>query len=432
MRHIIAVGVTAALLTAAPPALAGTDPLRSHQWGLTMVGADQAHAVSTGAGATVAVIDSGVRFSHPDLQGRLLIGHDFVDDDSYPLDGDGHGTHVSGIIAANAGNGVGVSSVAPGAKILPLRVLNDDGKGDAGDEVRAVDYAVSKGVDVINISLGPDLFGFYLNGNDRALDAALKRAVDSGIVVVAAAGNDAQPVCEQPVAQGRLLCVGAVDRRRQRSFFSSFGDGLGLVAPGGSDLGGIGDEDIYSTYWDRDLKQNTYEWIAGTSQATPFVSGVAALLAARGVRGQAAVQRILATASDIGQSGSDQLYGAGIVDAQAAVAGLGAGTTPSKRESSFSISMRRTDRISRVLERGIRVRCRTAGSGKCAVRATRSKLKVATGSRGVEAGRSAVVAAQVTHSGRRYLERVRHETSVVVRVTVPGAKAQYRRVTLKR
>jgi len=152
-----------------------------------------------------------------------------------------------------------------------------------------------------------------------AFDAAVHRALAAGIVVVAASGNDGVPVCEQRAAGDRLLCVGAVDRRKQRSFFSSFGSGLGLVAPGGSGAGVPG-EDVLSTY-----KGSRYEELAGTSQAAPHVSGVAALLVPRGVRGQAAVKRILATSTDLGAPGNDAVYGAGLVNARAAVAGLSAG-----------------------------------------------------------------------------------------------------------
>src|SRR4051812_12979157 len=106
-------GVAAVLVMLALPgvALGAGDPRRGEQWGLDMVESDQAHATATGAGAVVAVVDSGADLTHPDLAGRLLAGHDFVDGDSTPQDLNGHGTHVTGIVAANAGNGIGVSSV---------------------------------------------------------------------------------------------------------------------------------------------------------------------------------------------------------------------------------------------------------------------------------------------------------------------------------
>ena len=177
-----------------------------------------------------------------------------------------------------------------------MRVLGDDGGGSTDTVAKGVDYARTHGADVINLSLGSDVPLVGAMGGD-AFDAAVHRALAAGIVVVAASGNNGVPVCEQPAAGDGLLCVGAVDKRKQRSFFSSFGSGLGLVAPGGSGTGVPG-EDVLSTY-----KGSGYEELAGTSQAAPHVSGVAALLVARGVRGQAAVKRILATATDLGAPG---------------------------------------------------------------------------------------------------------------------------------
>ena len=232
------------LLLAAPASAA--DPRRGEQWNLDLIQADAAHPVSTGVGAVVAVVDSGVQADHPDLAGHLRAGYDFVQNDATPQDGNGHGTHVSGIISAVSGNGIGVESVAPGATILPVRVLDDDGGGSTDTVAKGVDYARTHGADVINLSLGSDVPLVGAMGGD-AFDAAVHRALAAGIVVVAASGNNGVPVCEQPAASDGLLCVGAVDKRKQRSFFSSFGSGLGLVAPGGSGTG-IAGEDVLSTY----------------------------------------------------------------------------------------------------------------------------------------------------------------------------------------
>src|SRR4051794_36016652 len=112
MRRALLVPICLLVLALwAPSSHAARDPLRSHQWGLSMIRADQAHALTTRRGPHVAVVDPGVQASHPDLRGRLVAGHDFVQKDSTPQDGDGHGTHVTGTVAANAGNGIGVDSV---------------------------------------------------------------------------------------------------------------------------------------------------------------------------------------------------------------------------------------------------------------------------------------------------------------------------------
>lgn len=428
-RLFVTAGVMLAALAVPTGALAGGDPLRSHQWNLSMVESDAAHATSTGRGAKIAIVDTGIKASHPDLRGsRFLRGHDFVDNDSTPNDNvDGHGTHVTGIAGAGAGNGIGVSSVAPGATILPVRVLGNDGSGDAATVAKGIDYAVAQGADVINLSLGGDV---PLVGSDATFDAAIDRALDRGRIVVAAAGNDGLPACGQPSGSGRLLCVGSVDKRRSHSFFSNFGGGLGLVAPGGSGLPGT-DEDILSTY-----ANNGYEELAGTSQATPHVAGVAALLVSKGVRGQAAVRRILATASDAGTSGPDPVYGAGIVNARRAVAGLrgGSSSQPSGRSSAVRVAVRRHNRIRTVLRRGIRVRCRAAGAGRCRVVVSRRGKRLGARSKRLRLGRSTLVVVRLNKRGRRLLKRSlrRHKRiTLKVRVRLPGSGPITRRVRLR-
>ena len=430
-RFLTMAGCLCAL--AAPSAAAAADPLRSQQYGLDIVESDAAHATATGRGATIAIVDTGVLRSHPDLQGgRLLQGYDFVEDDSEPQDAvDGHGTHVLGIAGANEGNGVGVASVAPGASLLPVRVLGNDGAGTIDHVAKGIDYAVAQGADVINLSLGGDV---PLVGSGGEYNAAIGRALDAGRVVVAAAGNDGLPACGQPSGGARLLCVGSVDENRQRSFFSNFGSGLGLVAPGGSGLLG---RDILSTFND-----GGYTELAGTSQAAPHVAGVAALLVERGLRGQGVVKRILATASDAGSRGPDAQYGAGIVNARRAVEELvadgpqdGAGPGTAERAgNSARISLRRNQRIRTVLRRGIRVRCRAAGAGACRVEVSRRGRRLATGSAALSAGRSAVAVARLSRGGRVLLRRVQRRRRAItlrVRVTLPGASPQLRWVKLR-
>ena len=414
------------LLVAAAPAGAA-DPRRGDQWNLDLIEADAARTTSTGAGAVVAVVDSGVQADHPDLAGRVGPGWDEVQRDATPQDGDGHGTHVLGIVGAASGNGVGVGSVAPGATLMPIRVLGDDGGGTIDDVARGVDYARSHGADVINLSLGSEVPLVGAAEGD-ALDAAIRRAIAAGIVVVAAAGNNGVPVCEQPAAGDGLLCVGAVDKRRARSFFSSFGSGLGLVAPGGSGATATGmevGEDILSTH-----AGSTYRELAGTSQAAPHVAGVAALLVSRGVRGQAAVRRLLATATDLGAPGADSQYGAGLVNARAAVAGLGGGSPGPGSGAPAAAPVRPFVRVKRrqSARRGIRVRVRSARAGLVRVRVSRRGRLVARGSRRVRAGRASTVVARLTRYGRR-LDR---PFKARVKVRLPGErKWRVRRVSIR-
>jgi thermitase len=416
MCRSFALALLAVLLLAAPAGAA--DPRRGEQWNLDLIQSDAAHAVSTGTGAVVAVVDSGVQADHPDLAGHVGQGYDFVQNDATPQDGNGHGTHVSGIIGAASGNGIGVESVAPGATILPVRVLGDDGGGSTDTVAKGVDYARTHGADVINLSLGSDVPLVGAMGGD-AFDAAVHRALAAGIVVVAASGNNGVPLCEQPAARDGLLCVGAVDKREQRSFFSSFGSGLGLVAPGGSGTGVPG-EDVLSTY-----TGSGYEELAGTSQAAPHVSGVAALLVARGVRGQAAVRRILATATDLGAPGDDPEYGAGLVNARAAVAGLSGGAPAGGGGGATTalpayVRVRKRQRARTVRRRGIRVRVRSVHAGRVRVRVKAHGHLIARGSRKLRAERAATVVARLTRRGRR-MTRGKPFTARV-RVRLPGER----------
>jgi subtilisin family serine protease len=318
--------------------------------------------------------------------------------------------------------------------ILPVRVLGDDGSGTSENVAKGIDYAVAQGAHVINLSLSD----FVPLGGDPGgpIDQALDRALDRGVVVAAAAGNSGVPFCENPSGQGRLLCVGAVDRNGNRSFYSSFGEGLGLVGPGGSGLPFDG-EGVLSTY-----PPGGYAEVAGTSQATPHVAGTAALLVARGIRGQDAVNRILATARDAGARGPDGEYGAGIVNARAAVEGTSGGRVPGGRGgggsrddlfSSAEVTISGVQRIRTVLRRGILVRCRAAGAGTCRASARASRRRIARGTRRLRAGRTATLRARPTRRGRRLLRRaLRRRTSVraVVTVSLPGGSAS-RRIRLR-
>jgi subtilisin family serine protease len=418
MRRRALLTVALTLLVAAP-AGAATDPLRAHQWNLDMIEADAAHATSTGAGALVAVVDSGVAAGHPDLAGRLAPGVDLVDGDSTPQDDDGHGTHVSGIIAADAGNGIGIDSVAPGATILPIRVLGADGSGSPADVAKGIDIARERGADVINLSLGSEIPLIGAAGGD-ATDAAIHRALAAGIVVVAAAGNDSMPVCEQPGASDGLLCVGSVDRRRQRSFFSSFGSGLGIVAPGGSALPAA-DEDILSTY-----PPNGYQTLAGTSQAAPHVAGAAALLVSLGVRGQAAVDRLLATATDLGTPGPDPQFGHGLLDVRAAVAGLHGSGVGGALVKVLGHPTKRS-----VRRHGLRVRLRALAGGRARLRLVAGGRTLFRVHRRLSAGRTRTVRIRPGAAGRR---RLAHAGRVHARLKVrlPGeTRTRVRRVTLR-
>ncbi len=341
---VTAVGLIA---TAGGAQASTNDPLREDLWGLDQVHAEQAWPTSTGDGAVVAVVDTGVDLGHPDLQGQLVPGADFVCGEQAGSCGDGgwkgqdgtgqesdsHGTHVAGTIAAAADNEVGVAGVAPDAKVMPIKVL-EDGQGTSEDIAEGIRYAADHGADVVNLSLGglPGTQIFTILGSDTAMKDAIQYARDQGTLTVAAAGNTSTLLCNDPAFSSDSLCVGATDRNEMKSYFSELPvqlGKLGVAAPGGSGrlLGGPCSDDIVSTVprgtgsgecYDKD-----YDAFAGTSMATPHVAGVAALLAAQGRDADGVEQTLLTTARNplLGTRGGYSLvYGRGIVDAKAAVA----------------------------------------------------------------------------------------------------------------
>ena len=284
----------------------GTDPLLDQQWGLTAIGVPSVWSITRGAGVTVAVIDSGSG-PHPDLDANMEVGRTIIDSiesaGMRDVSDEGHGTHVAGIIAAAADNGVGGAGVAPQVRILPIRTLEPNGEGTARDVSKAVRFAVDAGAKVINLSLGR-------NSEYTPLTSAIQYAVDRNVLVVAAAGNygaDSGPVW--PAASDLTLAVTAVDRTNNVTSFDQRGDYIDLAAPGTS---------ILST------ARNDYELQSGTSMAAAFVSGAAALLfAAQPSITAAQVRDILQrTATDIGSPGRDTTFGYGLVNLVAAFAEL--------------------------------------------------------------------------------------------------------------
>lgn len=335
----------AALMAVAPGAqAAAADPLRDKQWGLDQINAEAAWGVTTGTGAVVAVVDTGVDLKQPDLAGRLLPGATFIGcagtrpcgngDFRGPdgtNDGDEHGTHVAGIVAAVANNGIGVAGVAPGAKILPVKVL-EGGSGSSQDIADGIRWAADHGADVINLSLGTAPGGQLLTilGVDTLMRDAITYAREKGALTVAAAGNSSTPLCSDPAFTSAAICVGATDSARVHSFYSELPVKLDLKsvsAPGGS--GGLTgcDGDVWSTVpvgTGSDVcGGGSYDSYAGTSMATPHVAGVAALLYSQGRSVTEVEDAILSTSRDplLGLVGVwTPLYGYGIVDAAAAVA----------------------------------------------------------------------------------------------------------------
>lgn len=283
------------------------DPRLEDQWGMKVLDVEQAWQLSRGAGAVVAVLDSGVDAAHPDLAGAVLPGINTRDnrgDTSDPgQDANGHGTHVAGVIAARADNAIGGAGVAPEAKILPVKVLDRYGGGWVSDVVEGIVWATAQGADVINLSLG---------GEDSDLvDAAVAQALAAGVVVVAAAGNEGTDQPRFPAALPGVISVAALGPDGAPSGYSNRGDTVDLQAPGDAVLSTI---------------PGGYGAMTGTSMAAPFVAGAAALVrSARPGSDAAALLIDSATPNPRAPSG----YGAGVVDPAAALgAGCGAACTP--------------------------------------------------------------------------------------------------------
>ncbi|MEV0808197.1 S8 family peptidase [Micromonospora sp. NPDC050200] len=335
---------TAILAVVATPAQAAVnDPLYDKQWGLRQIHAEQAWATSTGSGVVIAVVDTGVDLNHPDLRSKLVPGATFVncgltscgDGDWRGPNGmadasDEHGSHVAGIAAAATGNGVGVAGVAPDAKIMPIKVL-EAGSGSFADIAAGIRYAADHGAKVVNLSLGalPGSQALTLTGLESDATEAIAYAQAKGVAVIAAAGNETAPLCDTPAWEAGALCVTATDRNEVKAWYSNLGakaDLKAVAAPGGAGLVNC-DDDVWSSVpvgtGSASCGQGDYDAYAGTSMATPYVSGVAALLFAQGRSLNNVYSVLMSTARTplVGLRGVySPLYGWGIIDAQAAVA----------------------------------------------------------------------------------------------------------------
>jgi type VII secretion-associated serine protease mycosin len=285
---------------------AANDPLLAQQWGIFAIGADRVWATTTGIGVIVAVVDSGSG-PHPDLAENLLPGRSFFglveSQDGSDIDASGHGTHVAGIIASAANNGIGGSGVAPNAQLLPIKVLDQAGQGDARDVAAGVRYAADNGAKVINLSLGGAT-------ESSSLTQAITYANDKGALVVAAAGNGgANDKPKWPASLDLTLAVTAVDQSNGATSFDQRGEYIDIAAPGTG---------IVSTV------KGDYGASSGTSMAAGFVAGAAALLFAAEPRATNTQVRdiLLRTATDIGEPGRDLTFGVGLINMVAALAEL--------------------------------------------------------------------------------------------------------------
>ena len=277
---------------------APNDPRWTYQWGLGTIGAPGYWSASRGAGVVVAVVDTGVDATSRDLAGQVLDGVTILNGvtTAGAADDNGHGTHVAGIIGALTNNGIGVASVAPDVRILPVKVLDSNGYGFDPDIAAGIDYAVEHGADIINLSLGA-------TSPVPALVSSLGDAAAKNVLVVAAAGNSylsGNPVT-YPAAYDHTIAVGATDSLDRHAEFSETGSFVDLTAPGVA---------ILSTY------PGGYEYLSGTSMATPFVAGALAVLESEhpGWTPEQVTSTLEASAADLGVAGRDDTFGWGRID----------------------------------------------------------------------------------------------------------------------
>lgn len=280
------------------------DPGYRYEWDISYTEADKAWPlVKQKREVKVAVLDTGVDYTHPDLKDRVLKdkGYNFVDNDYETMDNNGHGTHVSGIIAASANNNIGVSGITGtlNIKIIPVKVLDENGEGEVSNIVKGIKYAVDNGADIINLSFGT-------NSKSKAIEEAVNYAKSKGVFVVAAAGNDGESDDNSSPASDGAFAVAAMDYNYKAADFSDYGSCVKISAPG---------EEILSTV------PGGYEAWDGTSMAAPIVSGIAAMAKAEDPNlSPSQMEDILdSTAKDIMTKGKDQQSGYGLIDAYDAI-----------------------------------------------------------------------------------------------------------------
>lgn len=300
-------------------ALVPNDTYYPQQWALGQINASSAWDITTGSSnIIVAVVDTGFDLSHPDRPQNLIRGADYVLDITGKTlvtgDPQGHGTHVAGIVAANMNNGIGVAGIAPSVSLMAIRVLDEVGSGNTYSTSLGITYAVDHGAKIVSLSLSGD-------GESPSEVTAINYAYGKGVMVVAAAGNcyttpndcdnQVNPI-QYPAALNHVVAVAATDSSDGHAYYSETGSYVDVAAPGGTSSSGVRSTCVFSSYCVK----------SGTSMATPYVAGVAALIWS--INPNLTVDQVEAilrqSAKDLGAPGRDDVFGYGRVDAyQAAV-----------------------------------------------------------------------------------------------------------------
>jgi len=299
----------------------------------------------TGQGVKVCVVDTGIDHTHPDLLNKVIAQYNSPEDSEDAMDDNGHGTHVAGIIASE---GLQFRGVSHDVSLLAAKALDATGNGYSSDVILGVKWCVEQGADVINLSVGEGLFSGTCDDDEMA--QAVNEAVDAGVVVVCAAGNDGDlTAMVSPACASKAIAVGAVDKLDNVASYSDGGPELDLVAPGGDQLGGQSFPEIVAPYstevalnpdycmyliteecWDKyfTVDGDRYIRAVGTSMATPHVAGAAALLLEENPSlTPLQVKTLLEqTADDLGAGGRDNAYGWGRINIEKAIDNIPAET----------------------------------------------------------------------------------------------------------
>ncbi|MBU2236095.1 S8 family serine peptidase [Patescibacteria group bacterium] len=299
------------------------DPFYDEQWNFDIINVSQAwdyDTVSPKYGGdesiVVAVLDTGVAYEDrgsyvqaTDLaETNFIDGYDFINDDAYPNDDNGHGTHIAGTIAQSTNNSLGVAGIAFNTSIMPIKVLNSNGDGEMSVIAQGVNFAVENGAHIINLSLGGASASI-------TLETEIQAAQDAGVVIVAATGNDGISSVLYPAKYDEVIAVGATGASDEIADYSNRGTGIDLVAPGGNGSSGILQQTCAT---EGDCTSMGYIYYTGTSMATPHVSAAAALLLAYGVDPENIRDVLQDSAEDLGIAGYDTTFGYGRLDIGAA------------------------------------------------------------------------------------------------------------------
>lgn len=299
------------------PRLVTSDPYLGSQWHLPRIGADVAWDSANGTGVVIAILDSGVDSTHPDLAGKIVPGWNVYDNNSNTADVEGHGTEVAGAAAASFNNGLGVAGVAGAARIMPIRISGTDGWASLSAMATGLTWAADHGARVANIS--------YVASSSSSVNSAASYMKSKGGLVTSSAGNYARD--EGIAATTAQIPVSATDGNDNLTSWSSYGNHVALAAPGAG---------IYTT-----TRGGGYAAMSGTSYSAPITAGVAALVMSANPRlSSAEVEKLLfSTAIDLGSAGRDVYFGHGRVNAAAAVrAALSTSTTSDTTAPTVSLS----------------------------------------------------------------------------------------------